>query len=215
MGRGYARDHALAHALDRVGERWALMVMAEVLAAPGRFAALQERLQIPEATLARRLTELEHDGLLERRREARVGGIAYEATELARELEPAIRALCRWGLRWSLREGQEFASRGRWCVLPLRALLTEPVEPGPLFDLLVEGDPVTLDAREGRVDVRAAPAPTGGIRILTPRRPLLRLAAGEIDAGTARAQGMSWVWPADAGGRLERLFGAARHKGER
>src|ERR671911_771847 len=89
---------AAAHTLDLVGERWALLVVRELMVGPKRFTDL--RAGIPDISpnvLGQRLRELEESGIVRRRKPpppaaARV----YELTEWGQELEPAVLALGRW-----------------------------------------------------------------------------------------------------------------------
>jgi DNA-binding HxlR family transcriptional regulator len=99
--RTYGERCAAAHALDLVGERWALLVVRELLLGPKRFTDL--RTGIPHASpnvLAQRLRELEEAGVLRRDTlpppaAARV----YRLTDWGQQLEPVIIALGSWGAR--------------------------------------------------------------------------------------------------------------------
>lgn len=99
--RTYGEACAAAHALDLVGERWALLVVRELLLGPKRFTDL--RTGIPHASpnvLAQRLKELEHRGIVRRGKlPPPAGSKIYELTEWGRDLEPVIEALGRWGSR--------------------------------------------------------------------------------------------------------------------
>jgi DNA-binding HxlR family transcriptional regulator len=97
--RSYGDPCGLARALDLVGERWSLLILRELLFGPKRFTDL--RAGVPGASpnvLAQRLRELEHAGIVRRRKLAPPSGVAvYELTERGHELEPAIIQLARWG----------------------------------------------------------------------------------------------------------------------
>jgi DNA-binding HxlR family transcriptional regulator len=99
--RSYLDGCASAHALDLVGERWALLVVRELLLGPKRFTDL--RAGIPDVSpdvLGRRLRELEHAGILVRRKLAPpAGSHVYELTDWGYELEPIVVGLGRWGSR--------------------------------------------------------------------------------------------------------------------
>ncbi len=86
----------LAAALALVGQRWALLVVRELLAGPRRYGDLQRELGIPTNILAARLRELQHGGLARRMPMAH-NVLAYELTERGRRLAPAIEALAEWG----------------------------------------------------------------------------------------------------------------------
>src|SRR6187455_2871344 len=101
MTRTYDDGCGIAHALDLIGERWALLVVRELLLGPRRFTDL--RAGLPAASpnvLSQRLDELEEVGVLEKRTlPPPAGSTVYELTAWGRELEPVILALARWGSR--------------------------------------------------------------------------------------------------------------------
>jgi DNA-binding HxlR family transcriptional regulator len=99
--RAYVDGCAVAHALNMVGERWALLVVRELLLGPKRFADLQAGLPGAGPTiLAQRLRELEEVGVVRRRILARpAASRVYELTGWGRELAPIVAALGRWGVR--------------------------------------------------------------------------------------------------------------------
>ena len=91
----------IPRALDRVGERWALLVVRELMLGPKRFTDLKTGL--PHASpnvLAQRLRELERAGVVRKRRlPPPAASQVYELTEWGAELEPVLVALGRWGAR--------------------------------------------------------------------------------------------------------------------
>jgi DNA-binding HxlR family transcriptional regulator len=99
--RTYCDGCAAAHALDLVGERWALLVIRELLLGPKRFTDL--RAGLPGASpnvLAQRLRELEQAGVVRRRKlPPPAASRVYELTDWGMELEPVIVRLGRWGAR--------------------------------------------------------------------------------------------------------------------
>jgi DNA-binding HxlR family transcriptional regulator len=82
-----------------VGERWALLVVRELLLGPKRFTDLRAGLpNVAPDVLAQRLRELEADGVVARRKlPPPAGSRVYDLTDRGRELEPVILALGRWG----------------------------------------------------------------------------------------------------------------------
>lgn len=99
--RSYEDGCAGAHALDLVGERWALLVVRELLLGPKRFTDLRKGLPgISPNVLTQRLTELEAVAVLRRRKlDPPAGAWVYELTDWGRELEPVILQLGKWGAR--------------------------------------------------------------------------------------------------------------------
>jgi DNA-binding HxlR family transcriptional regulator len=100
MSRGYDQYCPIAHALNLVGERWALLVIRELMHGPMRYTDLAARLGIGTNILASRLRDLEAAGVLVKRTLPPPSATrVYELTEYGRELKPALRELALWGAR--------------------------------------------------------------------------------------------------------------------
>jgi DNA-binding HxlR family transcriptional regulator len=99
--RTYGQYCGLAHALEVVGERWALLVIRDLIPGPKRFTDLQRGLpKIPSNVLSARLKDLEQANVVERRLLPRPrGSVVYELTSYGRELEPIVLGLVLWGMR--------------------------------------------------------------------------------------------------------------------
>src|SRR5438105_14626994 len=97
--RTYGQFCGLARALELVGERWALLIVRDLLVGPKRFTDLRRGLpRIPTNVLSTRLKELEHNGIVRRRLLPRpASGVVYELTEHGRELEDIVLRLGLWG----------------------------------------------------------------------------------------------------------------------
>jgi DNA-binding HxlR family transcriptional regulator len=97
----YGQYCGVARALELVGERWALLIVRDLLVGPKRYTDLRAGLpKIPTNVLATRLKELEQSGLVERRILPRPSGaIVYELTVYGADLEDVVLALGRWGAR--------------------------------------------------------------------------------------------------------------------
>lgn len=98
--RSYHDQCGIARALDVVGERWALLVVRELLLGPQRFSELRQALVNTSANVVTdRLRELEGRGVIQRRKLAPPSGSwVYELTPWGRQLEPILLALGGWGL---------------------------------------------------------------------------------------------------------------------
>jgi DNA-binding HxlR family transcriptional regulator len=99
--RRYDEGCAVAHSLDLIGERWALLIVRELLLGPKRFTDL--RAGMPGASadiLAQRLRELTESGVVRRKRlPPPAGSDVYELTEWGADLEPVVTLLGQWGSR--------------------------------------------------------------------------------------------------------------------
>ena len=91
----------MAHALGLVGERWALLVVLELMRGPKRYTDLAENLRgIGTNILASRLRDLEAGGVVTKRTlPPPAASKVYELTDYGRELRPVIRELALWGAR--------------------------------------------------------------------------------------------------------------------
>jgi DNA-binding HxlR family transcriptional regulator len=110
--RTYGDGCSAAHALDLIGQRWALLVVRELLLGPKRFTDLRSGLpQASPNVLAQRLRELEEAGVVRRRRLAPpAGSWVYELTARGHELEGVLIDLARWGQRSPLHDTAAEAS---------------------------------------------------------------------------------------------------------
>src|SRR5918999_818742 len=100
MGRCYGRFCPISHALDLVGERWALLVVAELSTGPQRYSDLAATLGVGTNILAARLRELESAGIVEKHRlPPPAASQVYELTERGRGLTSVLRELAHWGAR--------------------------------------------------------------------------------------------------------------------
>jgi DNA-binding HxlR family transcriptional regulator len=101
MAKHYDQYCPVAHALDVVGDRWALLVARELMNGPKRYTDLAEGLPgIGTNILAARLRNLELAGVITKRTlPPPAASRVYELTDYGLELKPVIRELALWGAR--------------------------------------------------------------------------------------------------------------------
>jgi DNA-binding HxlR family transcriptional regulator len=175
--RSYGDACGAAHALDLIGERWALLVMRELLLGPKRFSDLRADLPgISANVLTQRLEGLEAAGVLVKRKLPPPASTqVYELTPWGYESEPIFQVLGRWAVR----------SPSHDPTLPLSAvsLLTS-------FRTMV--DPARIAGMEARVGLR-----------LGREAYLLTIAGGAVEVGRGNVAGADLVFtgapPAIAG----------------
>ena len=104
--RRYEDACGLAHALDLLGERWAMLVLRELAYGPRRFSELRADLTgISANVLTQRLTELEDRGLVRKTKLPPPASVqVYEATEWGLEATPIIASLGKWAARSPLHD---------------------------------------------------------------------------------------------------------------
>ncbi|MFW2236949.1 winged helix-turn-helix transcriptional regulator [Rhodococcus opacus] len=97
----YGQYCGLAHALDIVGQRWALLIVRDLLVGPRRYTDLKQGLPgIPSNILSARLKELEDADVIARRALPRPSNaVVYELTDYGNALEDVVKSLGRWGAR--------------------------------------------------------------------------------------------------------------------
>jgi DNA-binding HxlR family transcriptional regulator len=104
--RSYDDACGAAHALDLVGERWALLVMRELIFGPKRFSDLRADLPgVSANVLTQRLERLEEIGVVVRRKlPLPAASHVYELTPWGLEIEPVFGVLGRWAARSPLHD---------------------------------------------------------------------------------------------------------------
>lgn len=100
--REYDQSCSLACALDRIGERWSLLIVRELSLGPLRFSDLVRNVGgAPTDVLTKRLRDLESHGIVSRRElSPPATGTAYELTDVGWALERPMLELGRWGMHF-------------------------------------------------------------------------------------------------------------------
>ncbi|MCR2762869.1 helix-turn-helix transcriptional regulator [Microbacterium sp. zg.B48] len=97
--RSYGQYCGVTTAIELVGERWAMLIVRDLLVGPRRYTDLKQGLpRIPTNILSTRLKELQEGGVV-RRVPLMNCGLVYELTDYGRQLEPIVLALGRWGFQ--------------------------------------------------------------------------------------------------------------------
>lgn len=119
--RSYHQFCGLAKGLDVIGERWTLLIVRDLLLGPRRYTELLEGLPgITTNLLAKRLKEMEENGLLAKKKLTGVRSYAYELTELGWTLEPVVLAVGRFGWQFMTRPGNEDRLDLAWSIVSLK-----------------------------------------------------------------------------------------------
>jgi DNA-binding HxlR family transcriptional regulator len=155
--RSYGEQCGVARSLDVIGERWALLIVRELLLGPKRFNDLLAGL--PGASpnvISQRLRELAGHGVIRQRDlppPARVR--LYELTDWGRELEPVILHLGRWGDRAPLPDG---AQAGLDSLLLAIQATADPVRVSGRYELRIDDSTFAVDGSSGSVRIRRGTA---------------------------------------------------------
>lgn len=146
----------LAHALDLIGDRWALLVVRELMHGQKRYTDLATNLSgIGTNVLAARLKELEAAGIVARRTlPPPAASRVYELTEYGQELKPAMRELALWGARSLGPPTEEDVLFPGWLENALDTVIA-PLAPNGSYEFRVGEEVASLVDGEAR----SGPAP--------------------------------------------------------
>jgi DNA-binding HxlR family transcriptional regulator len=177
MKRHYDQYCGIAHALDLVGDRWALLVVRELMRGPMRYTDLVEHLPgIGTNILAARLRDLETGGVVTKRKlPPPAASRVYELTEYGVALKPVLRELGLWGARSLGPPTHEEELFPGWLPNVIDTVLS-PVAPPGRFEFRVGDEVASLvdgEAREGSVedpDVVVEGAPEGVYHLFVDRQ---------------------------------------------
>ncbi len=189
--RNYGQACSVASALDRIGERWSLLIVRELLLGPLRFSDLARGVGgAPTDVLTRRLRDLEADGIVRRRELAPpASAVAYELTELGRELERPLLELGRWGLNFYRLEDVP-GIESTWLPNSLRVILQPPTDASLTVQLRSDGHSFRLRVADGAIAVERGEEPSPDLTVSgSPRDVIALLVAGDAAAGDAEVEG--------------------------
>lgn len=188
MAKRYAQYCPVAHALELVGERWALLVVRELLHGPKRYTDLAGALPgIGTNILAGRLRDLETAGVIQKRRlPPPAAANVYELTPYGEELREPLYALGRWGARSLGPPQPDDALAPGWLVNAVRATCTSGCLPDKVFELRVEDDTVTARFDDdNQLVVEAGSTGDADTIIETDPSTLFCIASGQISTSDA------------------------------
>jgi len=191
--RAYGQYCGLARAAELVGERWALLILRDLLVGPKRFTDLRHGLpRIPTNILSDRLKELEDSGVVRRRVLPRpAGSVVYELTEYGADLEEAVKYLGRWGARALGEPRTDEIVTVDSLTMALRTTFRPELAGGVRANYELRLGPVVLNARieDGQLTVGQGPLPAADLVIET--GPALKaLLARELTPSEAIDQGL-------------------------
>jgi DNA-binding HxlR family transcriptional regulator len=184
--RSYRDSCGIARGLDVVGERWALLVVRELLLTPQRFSDLRQALpHVSSNLLADRLRELEHNGVIRRRQAPAV----YELTEWGRKLEPILVALGDWGIDAPEPPPPTTLSATSVLIFLRGAARIDPAAPPTSYRLELDGWVWTVRTASGRVEVEPGEPATADVSLRAAARTFSALLADPATLATAVADG--------------------------
>ncbi len=166
--RSYRLLCPIARALDKLGDRWSLLILRDLHAGPARFSDLFAGLDgIASNLLTTRLLRLREDGLIVKRPGAH-GAVVYELTENGELTAPLLFELAAFGSRQSPPANVRRPGNLRTVVVTLKEALRRVVEDETArVDLIVDDEHFSIDIKDGRVSVRYEAYPDAPTAVAT------------------------------------------------
>ncbi|MGW6742433.1 winged helix-turn-helix transcriptional regulator [Streptomyces sp. NPDC055025] len=194
--RSYGQYCSIARALDVVGDRWTLLIARELLLqGPCRFTDLKNGLPgVAANLLSTRLKELEAAGLISREdAPPPIATVLYRLTESGLELEPVLKALGLWGLRFMAEERPDDAFQAQWLAYAPAWFTTDAEQDAPpaVIQLIAAGELAVIELRNGQVLTRLGRATDPDLVLDGPPRAVLGLLSGVIDLERAVQLGLT------------------------
>jgi DNA-binding HxlR family transcriptional regulator len=204
--RSYDQFCGIARALDLVGERWALLVVRDLILGPKRFTDLRRGLPgIGTNVLAARLKELERAGVVARRMlPPPAASTVYALTAYGRALEGPLLALGRWGAASMGQRQPEQALRSEWLGVALKAFFKPEAAADLRAEIELRFDDGTLLARLDHGTLVVEPGSLNGadLVVTTEVETLIAYLAGaDVPPATLAPQGDAALLE-----RLPRIF---------
>ncbi|MFD7898746.1 winged helix-turn-helix transcriptional regulator [Streptomyces sp. NPDC059743] len=194
--RSYGQYCSIARGLDVIGDRWTLLIVRELLLrGPSRFTDVKNGLPgIATNLLSTRLKELEAAGLITREdAPPPVATALYDLSETGLALQPVLREIGLWGLRFMTDERADDAFQAQWLAYAPAWFTTDADPDGPpaVIQLVADGELAVIELRDGRVHARLGRATDPDLTLEGPPRAVLGLLTGKIDLGLATQLGLS------------------------
>lgn len=172
----------IARALDKVGDRWTLLILRDLHAGPARFSELQSGLTgVASNLLASRLRQLQDDGLI-RHEAGPHGAQLYALTPDGEATAPLLFELGEYGSRFPPGEDVRRPGNLRTIVVNLQESLRRSVDADSeaRVELEVDGESFAVTIAHGQVSVRYAPDAGAPVSISMDYEPLIDMVDGRL-----------------------------------
>ena len=172
----------IARALDRIGDRWTLLILRDLHAGPARFSDLQRGLTgIAANLLTDRLAKLAEDGLITKQ-DAGHGASVYALTDLGRRTSDVIFELALFGAQFPPEGDVVSPGNLRTVATTLGAAANRVVTPDMRFDASfeVDGEEMHLRVQDGAAIMQYATCPKPDLVFSTRYTDLLAVSEGEM-----------------------------------
>jgi len=172
----------ISRAMDRIGDRWTLLILRDLHAGPARFSDLQVGLPgLASNLLTNRLRQLEAERLV-RRRTAEYGTTLYELTEAGEGTADILYELARFGAAFPPDKELHRPGNLRTIALPLRVGCQRAADPSTNVraELIVDDEPFAFSVTDGIVDVQYGAADGPEVTLVTSYEPFVEVGDGRM-----------------------------------
>ena len=184
----YGQYCPVAHALDQIGDRWALLIVRELMLGQRRFTDLSEALPgIGSNILTSRLRGLETAGIVRKTKLPPPWGVSvYELTELGRQLDDVMRSLAQWGAKTLGAPAAEDC----WSMYAVHARFRPEVAVDGIYEVRFEGgETISLEVKGGELSAAKLPAEAPTLSVELAAETLHRLIEGTQSVRSAVSEG--------------------------
>jgi DNA-binding HxlR family transcriptional regulator len=196
--RSYGQYCGVVTALELVGERWALLIVRDLLVGPRRYTDLQRGLpRIPTNILSTRLKELQAGGVIHRVPLAH--GLVYELTAFGRELEDVVLALGRWGFHAMGEPDPADVVTADSMTIAFRTAFRPEAAAGhgpTTYEVHIGDIVLALEVADGVLRVSPAPHPGAGV-VFAAGTEIRAVIAGDLSPAEAVERGVVHVLDGD------------------
>ena len=209
--RTYGQACSVANFLDRLGPRWSLLIVRDLLIGPRRFKQLLEGLpSIGANRLTERLNELRELKIVKKAVDAESNAPVYALTEKGRDLEPVVTAMARWGLQYLREDSGDKLSRPDLLVVAFRAAFRPDFAKGicETYEFRIDDTIFFAAIDDGKLDTGLGTASHPAFVFITDSATFDRIVGRTLDADVARKRGLlEIIGDEDAYARCSALFG--------
>jgi DNA-binding HxlR family transcriptional regulator len=163
--RRYGDPCGIARGLDVVGERWALLIVRELLLGPRRFTDLRDSLAgASPNVLSQRLDDLQAAGVVQRHRlPPPAASWVYELTPWGYELEDVLLAMARWGSQAAVVAEHDLSPRALLIAMRTTYAPANPGDAASTFELHIDEESFAVSTGDGSITVAAGTVAAGTV----------------------------------------------------
>ncbi len=179
----------IARTMAVIGDRWAVLVVRELMFGPRRFAQLRSGLPgISPNVLSQRLRDLESAGLLQRTvLDESAASTAYELTSRGAALEPVLIELGRWGSREHNTSDNELSVSAM--MFSYKTVFDPSRATDGIYGVRVDGEPLTVTVYGAQIQVRRGLDPAADVVLDTDMPTLRAVSFGRLSVRAAAKSG--------------------------